>query len=60
MRQIYQTGSLFGFFVSILSAFIDVSIFVKRANFKSFVSKEVTYVGFDLCHRQFWKCMSVS
>ena len=36
------------------------SIFVKRSNFKSFVSKEVTHVGFDLCHRQFWKCMSVS
>ena len=34
--------------------------FVKRANFKQFISKDVTYVGFDLCHRQFWKSMSVS
>ena len=33
-RQIYQTGILFGFFVSILSAFINASISVKRANFK--------------------------
>ena len=30
-KQIYQTGILFGFFVSILSAFINASIFVKRA-----------------------------
>ena len=28
-RQIYQTGILFGFFVSILSVFINASIFVK-------------------------------
>ena len=33
-REIYQTGILFGFFVSILSALINTSISVKRASFK--------------------------
>ena len=33
--RIYQTGILFGFFVSILSTFINASIFVKRAKIPS-------------------------
>ena len=34
-RKICQTGILFGFFVSILFAFINASIFVKRAKIPS-------------------------
>ena len=38
-RQIYQTGILFGFFVSIFSAFINASISVKRANYSCAVRR---------------------
>ena len=41
-RQIYQTGVLFGFFVSILSALINAYIFVKRAKLRTLDSICVT------------------
>ena len=40
--------------------FYQCVYFCKKSLFQVECFEGSTYVGFDLCHRRFWKCMSVS